>query len=83
MDQYNLAWGTQYEIARGVCDGRWKWEDVTEGVVAGLGGNNQNSAGQVPAVIRGDPENSATIVTRHIWSVAPNSGVPPYLIHLL
>lgn len=29
MDQLNLSWGTQYELARGVSIGIWEWEDVT------------------------------------------------------
>ncbi len=77
MDQYHLAWGTQYEIARGVCEGRWKWEDVTEDLVKELDGSNQQSAGRVSTIIRGDQDIGVTISTQHIWSVALNSRVCP------
>lgn len=29
MDEAKLSWSKQYELARGVSDGRWKWADIT------------------------------------------------------
>ena len=29
MDQLNVSWDVQYEIARGVCSALWAWDDVT------------------------------------------------------
>lgn len=36
MDQHSLSWSKQYELARGVSDGRWQWGDVTREKIAQL-----------------------------------------------
>lgn len=51
MDKMNIAWGTQYEIARGVSDGRWNWSDVTPQKLKRLRGNNLEVASTVEAVL--------------------------------
>lgn len=28
LDQHRVAWGTQYELSRGVISGAWDWADV-------------------------------------------------------
>ncbi|KAL4242325.1 hypothetical protein ABKN59_011950, partial [Abortiporus biennis] len=53
MDKYNLSWGTQYEIARGVCDGRWTWDEITSGMIQALQGSNADAVPKVSVVIKG------------------------------
>lgn len=55
MDRQHLPWGVQYEIARGVSDRRWKWEDVTRDKISALRTDTNVRAAQVPAVILGKP----------------------------
>lgn len=55
MDRQHLPWGVQYEIARGVSDRRWKWEDVTRNKISTLRTDTNVRAAQVPAVILGKP----------------------------
>lgn len=50
MDNNEIAWGTQYEIARGVSSGRWLWTDVTDDKLRQLRGNNRDTAYRVPFV---------------------------------
>lgn len=69
MDKYELSWGVQYELARGVSDGRWTWENITESEVRKLCGSNQNSAGSVSAVMRGFAEAGTSTFGRNIWCV--------------
>lgn len=40
MDMLDIAWGVQYEIARGVSCELWKWSDVTEDRLSLLQGSN-------------------------------------------
>ena len=53
MDKLEIAWGTQFEIARGVSSGKWSWEDVTEDLLQKLRGTNADSAPRVHPVIQG------------------------------
>ncbi|KAH0837829.1 RNA dependent RNA polymerase-domain-containing protein [Lanmaoa asiatica] len=53
LDENHLAWGTIYEIARGVTKGNWKWSSVTKEKVQQLRGTNARAAHQVAAVIQG------------------------------
>lgn len=52
MDETNISWGVQYEIARGVSDGSWKWEDVTPDILRRLQGSNAEAAPQVNEILR-------------------------------
>lgn len=51
MDKYDLAWGTQYEIARGISDRSWTWNEVTPDVIQSLRGSNEDSASRVDKVL--------------------------------
>lgn len=53
LDGCDLAWGTIYEIARGVTNGLWAWPSVTREKLEQLRGTNAQAAHQVAAVIRG------------------------------
>lgn len=53
MDQHLLSWGVQYEIARGVVNGDWAWEDITEETVDKLKGSNAEAAPKVSFVLKG------------------------------
>lgn len=53
MDERHIAWGTQYEIARGVSRGAWTWEHVTASKLDQLKGSNKDTAHRVTAVING------------------------------
>ncbi|KAG5639652.1 hypothetical protein H0H81_008813 [Sphagnurus paluster] len=54
MDRAELAWGVQYEIARGITRGHWSWEDVKPKVKL-LEGTNQQKAGMVRSIMLGRP----------------------------
>ncbi|KAH8119803.1 RNA dependent RNA polymerase-domain-containing protein [Phellopilus nigrolimitatus] len=51
MDKYRIAKGVQFEIARGVTQQWWDWDDVTEGKIKALTGSNLEKAGEVANVI--------------------------------
>ena len=51
IDRYQLGWGVQYEIARGVSEGLWEWNEITEAVVAQLRGTNAEAAPLVAPII--------------------------------
>ncbi|KIJ13767.1 hypothetical protein PAXINDRAFT_135617 [Paxillus involutus ATCC 200175] len=53
FDTCNLAWGTLYEIARGVTKGHWDWPLVTREKLDCLQGTNAEAAHKVGAVMRG------------------------------
>ncbi len=64
MDQLSVSWGAQYEIARGVCNGWWTWEDVANsGVLEALQDkNNCQSAPLVaPIMLKGTRQADAGI----------------------
>ncbi|EDR15354.1 uncharacterized protein LACBIDRAFT_301565 [Laccaria bicolor S238N-H82] len=52
FEDHNIAWGTQYELARGVTHCTWTWEQVRE-QVPNLTGPNTTAAYKVRAVMRG------------------------------
>jgi RNA-dependent RNA polymerase len=47
----DIAWGTQYEIARGITEKRWKWEDVTLERINQLKGSSAEAAPKVRAIM--------------------------------
>ncbi|TCD64750.1 hypothetical protein EIP91_003672 [Steccherinum ochraceum] len=51
MDACDLAFGTQYEIARGVSDGSWTWSDVTPAIIMSLRGSNSETAHRVDRIL--------------------------------
>ncbi|KAF9225222.1 hypothetical protein BS17DRAFT_794858 [Gyrodon lividus] len=53
FDACNLAWGTIYEIARGVTKGQWNWSSVTREKLDRLLGTNAEAAHKVSAVMQG------------------------------
>ncbi|KAG2154648.1 RNA dependent RNA polymerase-domain-containing protein [Suillus clintonianus] len=68
LDQQQLAWGTIYELARGVTRGMWTFEDMTEHRLRKLKGSNAQAAWQVAAVMQdkmGPP--SAMRAPPEIW----------------
>lgn len=52
LDKLEIAWGTQFEIARGVLSGSWTWDDVTEDLLEQLRGSNAESAVKVRPVLK-------------------------------
>lgn len=50
IDRQKIAWGVQYEIARGVTRGLWSWEDVTPEKLRALRGSNAEAAPKVPSL---------------------------------
>ena len=58
MDQHHLAWGVQYEIARGVVSGHWTWEDITDELASKLEGSNAEAASKVSYVLKGKHRDS-------------------------
>lgn len=52
FDKYRIAWGTQYEVSRGVIAGAWTWTDVRSKMQK-LKGTNAEIAGRVKAIMRG------------------------------
>ncbi|KAG1757774.1 RNA dependent RNA polymerase-domain-containing protein [Suillus lakei] len=68
LDQQQLAWGTIYELARGVTRGMWTFEDMTEHRLRKLKGSNAQAAWKVAAVMKdemGPP--SAMRAPSEIW----------------
>lgn len=53
LDANNLAWGTVFEIARGVTKGTWTWSSVTLERIHQLRGPNAQAAHKVGAVMQG------------------------------
>lgn len=74
LDANNLAWGTIYEIARGVTKGSWDWSSVTKEKVDQLRGTNAHAAHRVAAVMqeRGVPRAPAA----ELWCVFFSSRLP-------
>lgn len=52
FDENHLAWGTVYEIARGITKGQWTWAAVTGEKIDQLRGTNARAAHQVAAVMQ-------------------------------
>jgi len=70
LDRLQLAWGTIYELARGVTRGMWTFEDMTEQRLWKLKGSNAESAWKVTAVMR-DREPAAVRGTSELWYNLP------------
>lgn len=68
LDHYRISWGTQYELARGVSSGAWKWEEVRQ-KIKDLTGDNAHAACQVQTVMRGKPAGSANPSNFYLWYV--------------
>jgi hypothetical protein len=66
LDQHQISWGTQYELARGVSLGTWTWEEVKERV-KDLTGDNAHAASQVQTIMRGKPMTSDNPSDFYLW----------------
>ncbi|KAF8167315.1 RNA dependent RNA polymerase-domain-containing protein [Crassisporium funariophilum] len=66
LDENCICWGTQYELARGVCTGAWTWADVREHVV-NLVGDNAHVAPKVHIVMRGRQASSVDRANLFLW----------------
>jgi hypothetical protein len=66
LDQLQLAWGTVYELARGVTRGMWTFEDMTEHRLCKLKGSNAEAAWKVAAVMK-DKTPSAMRAPSELW----------------
>ncbi|KAG6330163.1 hypothetical protein ID866_8927 [Astraeus odoratus] len=53
LNKKELAWGTVFELARGVTNGSWDWSMVTEERLSQLQGTNAEAAHRVAAVMVG------------------------------
>ncbi|KAI0271441.1 RNA dependent RNA polymerase-domain-containing protein [Gloeopeniophorella convolvens] len=51
MEAKKIAWGVQYELARGVLAGLWTWDDVDESALSRLQGCNAVAAPKVMTVM--------------------------------
>ncbi|KAJ3509083.1 hypothetical protein NLJ89_g5408 [Agrocybe chaxingu] len=50
LDDYRIEWGTQYELARGVSNGSWTWDEVRDHILE-LRGKNADAAYKVDRVM--------------------------------
>ncbi|CAL1694877.1 unnamed protein product [Somion occarium] len=66
MDRHKLAWGVQYEIARGVSNRRWTWKEVTLDKIRQLQGDNTKAC-EVPAIILGKQFTGAPAHEQKLW----------------
>ncbi|KDR85760.1 hypothetical protein GALMADRAFT_53536 [Galerina marginata CBS 339.88] len=66
MDNNQIEWGTQFELARGVSTGAWSWADVREHVHE-LKGPNADSAFKVQRVMRGRAVGSVQPANLYLW----------------
>jgi len=64
FDDNHIAWGVQYEIARGVCSGLWTWDGV-ESQVPLLRGKNSEATFKVERVMKG--RGGLKPSDMHIW----------------
>ncbi|KAH9948208.1 RNA dependent RNA polymerase-domain-containing protein [Amylocystis lapponica] len=68
MDQLKLPWGVQYELARGVCHGRWTWQDVASAELDKLKESNRASAHRVVAVMQPGVTSRASPADLALWT---------------
>ncbi|KAI0937310.1 hypothetical protein AcV5_005250 [Taiwanofungus camphoratus] len=69
MDLKRIAWGVQYELARGVCHGRWTWENVTSAKLDLLVGSNKAAAHLVAQVmLSSNNANKVAITELPLWT---------------
>ncbi|KAI0673977.1 RNA dependent RNA polymerase-domain-containing protein [Trametes maxima] len=54
FDELNVAWGVQYELARGVSRGWWTWDDITHSYAKDLAGVSKDA---VPRMWQKPPRN--------------------------
>ncbi|KAG2141030.1 RNA dependent RNA polymerase-domain-containing protein [Suillus clintonianus] len=66
LDRHELAWGTIFELARGVTRNMWTFEDMTEHRLQKLKGSNAQSAWKVAAVMK-DKVPSAIGAPSELW----------------
>ncbi|KAG1886291.1 RNA dependent RNA polymerase-domain-containing protein [Suillus subluteus] len=66
LDRHKLAWGTIFELARGVTRGMWTFQDMTEHRLQKLEGSNAQSAWKV-ATVMADKVPSATGAPSELW----------------
>lgn len=77
LDQQQLAWGTIYELARGVTRGMWTFEDMTEHRLRKLKGSNVQAAWKVTAVMKDGMEPSPAMrAPSEIWYTVQSSHKP-------
>ncbi|TFK56389.1 hypothetical protein OE88DRAFT_1619977 [Heliocybe sulcata] len=62
-----LAWGVQYEVARGVTCGHWTWDDLTPEKLLQLRGRNAEAAHKVIPVMRGLPVPERKVSGLALW----------------
>jgi len=74
MDTNDIVWGVQFEIARGVLNGWWRWENVTADRVHCLHGSHAQATPLVKFIMRGCEILTATTLeeassphTRNMW----------------
>ncbi|KAF8971781.1 RNA dependent RNA polymerase-domain-containing protein [Flammula alnicola] len=63
LDENEIEWGTQYELARGVSTGTWSWDDVRAHGLE-FKGSNEETAPKVQSVMGG---RSAQLSNLNIW----------------
>ncbi|KAG1813878.1 RNA dependent RNA polymerase-domain-containing protein [Suillus subaureus] len=66
LDRHKLAWGTIFELARGVTRGMWTFQDMTEHRLQKLQGSNAQSAWKV-ATVMADKVPSAIGASSELW----------------
>ncbi|KAG2107049.1 RNA dependent RNA polymerase-domain-containing protein [Suillus discolor] len=66
LDRHELAWGTIFELARGVTRGMWTFQDMTEHRLRKLKGSNAQSAWKVTTVMA-DKEPPAMGTPSELW----------------
>jgi RNA-dependent RNA polymerase len=64
MDKFQISYGVQYEIARGVKNKWWTWADVSEVKLDQLTGPTARAAPKVGMVMRGSKSSSSN---HRIW----------------
>ena len=51
LDDYDISWATQYELARGVSNNHWTWADVTPDKIHALASKGNDSPQGVERVM--------------------------------
>jgi hypothetical protein len=69
MDSMRIPWGVQWEIARGVLNGHWKWSEVTPSKLDLLKGSNAEAAPKVAHVMKTDSIPSTLAGNLDLWYV--------------
>lgn len=66
LDEHQIAWGVQYEIARRICSGLLTWEEV-ESQVGSLQGNNSEAVCKVERMMKGQA--GIKLSDLHVWYI--------------